>query len=188
MKKLKEKSSETSNKGSGDKEFDKECNHDEDSDDGRVTKRGSVLDSMSAEHIQSLIANAVKAQLGEGNCKTNLYTKRIDLLRMPHGYQPPKFNQFDGKGNPKQHIAPFIETYSNAGTEGDQLVKQFVLSLKGIAFDWYTDLEPESINSWEQMEHEFLNRFYSTQCTVSMTKPTHTKQWKYEPVLDHINH
>jgi len=76
---------------------------------------------------------------------------------MPHGYQPPKFNQFDGKGNPKKHIAHFIETCGNVGTEGDRLVKQFVRSLKGIAFGWYTHLEPESINSWEQMEHEFLN-------------------------------
>ena len=49
------------------------------------------------------------------------------------------------------------------------------------------DLEPESINSWEQMEHEFLNRFYSTQRTVSMTELTNTKQWKDEPVLDYIN-
>jgi len=37
------------------------------------------------------------------------------------------------------------------------------------------------------MEHEFLNRFYSTQRTISMTKLTNTKQWKDEPVLDYIN-
>ena len=37
------------------------------------------------------------------------------------------------------------------------------------------------------MEHEFLNRFYSTQRTVSMTELTNTKQWKDEPVLDYIN-
>jgi len=103
--------------------------------------------------------------------------KRIDALHMPHRYQPPKFNQVDGKGNPKQHIAYFIETCSNAGVQ----------SLKGINFDWYIDLEPESINSWEQMEHELLNRFYSTQRTVSMTELTNTKQWKDEPVLDYIN-
>ena len=152
MKKLEKKSSEASNKGLGNEDSDEESNRDENSDDGRVPKRGSVLGSMSVEQIQSLVANAVKAQLGEGSHKTNLYTKpytkRIDLLHMPHGYQPPKFNQFDGKGNPKQHIARFIETCSNAGTEGHQLVKQFVRSLKGIAFDWCTDLEPESINSW----------------------------------------
>jgi len=59
--------------------------------------------------------------------------------------------------------------------------------LKGIAFDWYTDLEPESIDSWGQMEQQFLNRFYNTQRTVSMTELTKTKQWKDEPVLDYIN-
>ena len=54
------------------------------------------------------------------------YSDMIDALRMPRGYQPPKFMQFDGKGNPKQHIAHFIETCNNAGTEDDYLVKQFV--------------------------------------------------------------
>ncbi|KAK4409604.1 hypothetical protein Sango_0033400 [Sesamum angolense] len=74
---------------------------------------------------------------------------------MPMGYQPPKFQQFDGKGNPKQHVAHFVETCNNAGTYGDHLVKQFVRSLKGNAFDWYTDLEAGSIDGWEQLEQEF---------------------------------
>ncbi|KAM1520041.1 hypothetical protein ACFX1Z_022778 [Malus domestica] len=87
---------------------------------------------------------------------------------MPRGYQSPKFMQFDGKGNPKQRVAYFIETYNNARMEGDYLAKQFVRSLKENAFEWYTDLEPESINSWEQLKREFLNRFYSTHRTVSM--------------------
>ncbi|XP_049397362.1 uncharacterized protein LOC125861536 [Solanum stenotomum] len=84
---------------------------------------------------------------------------------MPAGYQPPKFQQFEGRGNMKQHVARFVETCNNAGRYGDYLVKQFVRSLKGNAFDWYTDLEPNSIDSWEQLEHEFLNRFYSTRHT-----------------------
>jgi len=54
---------------------------------------------------------------------------------MPQGFQPPKFHQFDGKGNPKQYIAHFIETGNKAGIGGDLLVKQFVRSLKGLAFD-----------------------------------------------------
>ena len=79
------------------------------------------------------------------------YTQRIDLMSMPKNYQPPKFQQFDGKGNPRQHVAHFIETCNNAGTYGDLMVKQFVCSIKGNAFDWYTDLKPNSINSWDQM-------------------------------------
>ncbi|MBA0757899.1 hypothetical protein Gotri_020944 [Gossypium trilobum] len=34
-------------------------------------------------------------------------------------YQPPKFQQFDGKGNPHQHIAHFVETYNSVGISGD---------------------------------------------------------------------
>ena len=78
------------------------------------------------------------------------YTKRIDSLRMPMGYQPLKFQSFDGKGNPKQLIAHFVETCNNAGTNGDLLVKQFVCSLRENAFDWYIGLAPECIDSWAQ--------------------------------------
>ncbi|KAL0303151.1 UNVERIFIED_CONTAM: hypothetical protein Sradi_6183200 [Sesamum radiatum] len=76
--------------------------------------------------------------------------------------QPPKFQQFNGHGDPRHHIAHFVETCNNARTDGDLLVKQFVLSLKDIAFD-------------------------CTQCTVSMTELANQHQGKDEPVLDYIN-
>ncbi|KAM3235023.1 hypothetical protein P3L10_015059 [Capsicum annuum] len=88
------------------------------------------------------------------------YTARIDSLKMPAGYQPPKFQQFEGK---------------------------VVRFLKGNAFDWYTDLEPNFIDSWEQLEYEFLNRFYSIRCTMSMIELINTRQRKDEPVIDFIN-
>ncbi|KAM2542346.1 hypothetical protein TB2_021784 [Malus domestica] len=150
-----------------------------------------LMGSLSIQQLQEMITNTIKAQY-EGSSNTSglyskPYSKKIDALRMPKGYQPPKFMQFDGKGNPKQHIAHFVETCNNAWTEGDYLAKQFVRSLKGNAFEWYTDLEPESINSWEQLEREFLNRFYNTRRTVRMLELTNTKQWKDEPVIDYIN-
>jgi len=60
---------------------------------------------MTIEQIQDLTANAIKTQLGEGSHKTHLwikpYTKRVDALHMPHGYQSPNFQQSDGKRQPK---------------------------------------------------------------------------------------
>ncbi|GAA0159808.1 hypothetical protein LIER_16506 [Lithospermum erythrorhizon] len=103
------------------------------------------------------------------------YTRRIDLMTMLNGYQPPKLQQFDGNGNPKQHVAHFVETCNNPGTNGDYLVKQFVRSLKGNAFDWFTELEPGSIDSWTQLEDKFHNLFYSTRRTVSMIELTNAK-------------
>ncbi|KAM1242925.1 hypothetical protein ACFX2G_035232 [Malus domestica] len=151
----------------------------------------ALMGSLSIQQLHEMITNTIKAQYeGSSHASTlysKSYSKKIDTLRMPRGYQPPKFMQFDGKGNPKQHVAHFVETCNNARIEGDYLTKQFVRSLKGNAFEWYTDLEPESINSWEQLEREFLNRFYSTRRTVSMLELTSTKQWKDEPVIDYIN-
>ena len=60
------------------------------------------------------------------------YTKKIDNLRMPVSYQPSKFQSFDGKGNPKQHIAYFIETCNNAGTNGDLLVNNSSVFSEGM--------------------------------------------------------
>ncbi|KAK2982594.1 hypothetical protein RJ640_002083 [Escallonia rubra] len=65
--------------------------------------------------------------------------------------------------------------------------KPYTKSLKGNAFDWYTDIEPESIDCWEAMEREFLNWFYSTRRSVSMMELTNTRHWKDEPVVDYIN-
>ena len=97
---------------------------------------------------------------------------------MSNRYQPLKFQQFDGNGNLKQHVAYFIETCKTAGKQGDFLVKQFIRTLRGNAFDWYTDLKPKSIDSWEQLKRDFLNHFYITQRIVSIIELTATKQRK----------
>ncbi|KAA0038057.1 ty3-gypsy retrotransposon protein [Cucumis melo var. makuwa] len=138
-----------------------------------------------------MIANFIRAQYG-GPLQTSFmysrsYTKRKDNLRTLLRYQLPKFQQFDGKGNTKQHIVHFVQTCENVGSRTDQLVRQFVRSLKGNGFGWYTDLELEVIDSWEQLANEFLNCFYSTRCTISMMELTNMKQRKEEPVIDYLN-
>lgn len=81
---------------------------------------------------------AIKGKLEEGQPSYTYakpYIQRIEDLKMLIGYQPPTFQQFDGKGNPRQHIAHFVETCNDVGAYGDLLVKQFVCSLKGTTFN-----------------------------------------------------
>jgi len=70
---------------------------------------------------------------------------------------------------------------------GDLLVKQFVRSLKGLAFDWYAYLASASIDSWGQIEDEFLNLFYSTYRMISISELTNIRQGDEESVIDYIN-
>ncbi|KAL0448660.1 UNVERIFIED_CONTAM: hypothetical protein Slati_1422400 [Sesamum latifolium] len=78
---------------------------------------------ISVDQLKEFIEGTIRSKI-EGSSKSSLtyskpYTPRIDNLKMPMGYQPPKFQQFDSKGNPKQHVAHFVETCNNAGTYGD---------------------------------------------------------------------
>ena len=60
-------------------------------------------------------------------------------------------------------------------------------SLKGLAFNWYTDLASASIDSWGKIENEFLNRFYSTHRMVDISELTNTRQWDEEPLIEYVN-
>ncbi|KAL0446257.1 UNVERIFIED_CONTAM: hypothetical protein Slati_1753600 [Sesamum latifolium] len=129
----------------------------------RNTNKGIPVSTngfVSIEHVKNTVNEAIakiyetRVQVFKSYIKP--YTKRIERLRMPENYQPPKFQQFNGHGDSRQHIAHFVETCNNAGTDGDLLTKQFVLSLKDAAFDWYIDLEHQGkdepvldyINNW----------------------------------------
>ncbi|KAK4407866.1 hypothetical protein Sango_0367600 [Sesamum angolense] len=81
---------------------------------------------ISIENVKNTINEAMTNAYGLDLKFSNYgkpYTKRIEQLRMPENHQPPKFQQFNGHGDPRQHIAHFIETCNNAGTDGDLLVK-----------------------------------------------------------------
>ena len=59
----------------------------------------ALMGSLSIQQLQEMITNTIKAQY-EGSSHTSLfyskpYSKKIDALKMPRGYQPPKFMQFD---------------------------------------------------------------------------------------------
>ncbi|KAL0287500.1 UNVERIFIED_CONTAM: hypothetical protein Sangu_2689000 [Sesamum angustifolium] len=71
------------------------------------------------DQLKEFIEGTIRSKI-DGNSKSPLthskpYTQRIDNLKMSIGYQPLKSQQFDGKCNPKQHTAHFIETCNNAG-------------------------------------------------------------------------
>ncbi|TYK26475.1 ty3-gypsy retrotransposon protein [Cucumis melo var. makuwa] len=109
----------------------------------------------SHSHIVKNV-DKVKAIMQESQLQNSTSIASI----MSNGYQPPKFQQFNGKHNIKQHVAHFIETCATTSTQGDLL---------------------------RQLERDFLNRFYSTRHIVNMMELINTRQRKGEPVIDYIN-
>ena len=50
------------------------------------------------------------------------------------------------------------------------MVRFFIGTLKGLAFDWFRSLPPGTINSWIDLETWFLSRFYEDDTEVTMDK------------------
>ena len=82
----------------------KQSHHDkaETSIDGEENSKNLKLfvdKSISSDQHKELIKETIKYQVGGGGSQSSIvyakpYTQRIDLLRMPPNYQPPKFQQF----------------------------------------------------------------------------------------------
>ena len=50
------------------------------------------------------------------------------------------------------------------------MVRLFICTFKGVAFDWFKSLPSDSINSWIDLETRFLFRFYEDDTEVTMDK------------------
>ena len=103
--------------------------HEEEENSAKVAKESQpkANEMVTPNQLKELIKEAIKDQvetvIQPSYTYAKPYSQRIDRLRMPTSYQPSKFQQFDGKGNPRQHIIHFVETCNNAGTYDDLMVK-----------------------------------------------------------------
>ena len=66
------------------------------------------------------------------------------------------------------------------------MVRLFVGTLRGAAFDWYRRLKPGSINSWDDMEDMFLTNFFDDDTEVSIGTLFDEKQKDRELVENFI--
>ena len=67
---------------------------------------------------------------------------------------PPRFNptilpQFDGESDPKDFLLKYEAAIEASGGGATCKVKAFVLSLKGLAQHWYSNLPGGHIHTWD---------------------------------------
>ncbi|XP_061999350.1 uncharacterized protein LOC133716689 [Rosa rugosa] len=116
------------------------------------------------------------------------YPAHYDALPFPKGYQKPTFDKFDGvDGSPHEHLAHFFSACGETSQLDALLVRQFVQSLKGAAFTWYSQLQPGSILTWDDMQRAFLAQFVSSKNKVSIIDLADTKQESDESTNEFIS-
>ncbi|XP_055806917.1 uncharacterized protein LOC129875663 [Solanum dulcamara] len=80
-------------------------------------------------------------------------------VELPVGYKVPKFDVFDGKGNPRAHLRSYCDKLVGVGKDEAIRMKLFIRSLTGEALDWYTSQDPKKWHSWSIMAQDFMDRF-----------------------------
>ncbi|KAJ8574037.1 hypothetical protein K7X08_010548 [Anisodus acutangulus] len=87
-------------------------------------------------------------------------------IELPVGYKMPKFDLFDGKGNPYSHLRSYCDKLIGVGKNQAIIMKLFIRSLTEEALDWYTSQDPRKWHDWGTITQDFVDRFRFNTDTV----------------------
>ena len=89
---------------------------------------------------------------------------------IPTKVQTTNIDTYDGKSSPNQHIYYFRSQTGNVIDNDAIMARLFIGTLKEVAFDRFRSLPPGSVNSWIDLETQFLSCFYEDDTEVTMDK------------------
>ncbi|XP_070022116.1 uncharacterized protein [Nicotiana sylvestris] len=87
-----------------------------------------------------------------------------DLCMFPHvhlpvGFKTPKFEKYDGHGDPIAHLKKYCNQLCGAGGKEELLMAYFGESLVGIASEWYMDQDISQWHIWDDLARDFVRQF-----------------------------
>ncbi|XP_049387091.1 uncharacterized protein LOC125851355 [Solanum stenotomum] len=80
-------------------------------------------------------------------------------LKIPEGYKIPKFETFNGIGNPMAHLRAYCDKLVGIGKNDVLIMRLFSRSVSGEALEWFTSQELRQWSTWGALAKEFLERF-----------------------------
>jgi hypothetical protein len=83
---------------------------------------------------------------------TNLpFTDRVMRYPLPNRFKVPRVDKYDGSGDPTDHMESFRAHIILHDTPDEIFCRAFPLTLKGIAKEWFGELSPKSIDSFDSL-------------------------------------
>ena len=80
-------------------------------------------------------------------------------VELPEGYKLPKFEMFNGIGDPKAHLRMYCDKLVGVGRDERILMKLYMRSLIGEALSWYIEQDSRKWVEWVDMATDIMNRF-----------------------------
>ncbi|KAF5187862.1 Retrovirus-related pol polyprotein from transposon opus, partial [Thalictrum thalictroides] len=125
------------------------------------TKLLQLPEKLDKNHQEILKPNSAQKVATTTLLKYNTEPLHEDLLLQepPQHFIPPKFNLYDGSGDPLDYILQFKTNMALWPKCKDIFACLFQASLKGSAMDWYHRLPERSITSYDQLESLFVTQY-----------------------------
>ncbi|XP_019226600.1 PREDICTED: uncharacterized protein LOC109208050 [Nicotiana attenuata] len=80
-------------------------------------------------------------------------------VHLPLGFKTPKFEKYDGHGDPLAHLKRYCNQLRGAGGKEELLMAYFGESLVGIASEWYMDQDISRWHIWDDLARDFVRQF-----------------------------
>ncbi|KAM2132506.1 hypothetical protein ACFX1Q_013892 [Malus domestica] len=84
-----------------------------------------------------------------------------------------------------KHVARFTAQYEDINSDFHKL-QLFNFSLTGLAFAWYINLPPNSIQSWEELVEKFHEQFYRPGMEMSVSSLARMAQASDESPMEYL--
>ncbi|XP_070055005.1 uncharacterized protein [Nicotiana tomentosiformis] len=104
-----------------------------------------------AEELKKLTGRFQSVEGGKGIEGLNYEDLCIQQdIELSEGYKPPKFEMFDGTGDPKVHLRMYCDKLVGVGKDERIRMKLFIRSLTGDALSWYISQNLKKWVNWIQ--------------------------------------
>ncbi|XP_070035090.1 uncharacterized protein [Nicotiana tomentosiformis] len=80
-------------------------------------------------------------------------------VHFPPGFKTPKFDKYDGHGDPVAHLKRHCNHLRGAGGKEELLMAYSGESLTGIASEWFIDQDMSHWYVWNDMAQDFVQQF-----------------------------
>ncbi|XP_070056848.1 uncharacterized protein [Nicotiana tomentosiformis] len=98
-------------------------------------------------------------------------------VRLPLGFKIPKFEKYDGHGDPIAHLKRYCNQLRGAGRNEELLMAYFGESLTGVASEWFMDQETSHWHVWDDMAQAFVKQFqYNIDITLDRNSFSNLKK------------
>ena len=105
----------------------------------------------------------------------SLFTTSVNSFPLPHKFRMPQIDSYDGVKDPLDHLETFKALMHLQGVVYEIMCRAFPTMLKSAAKIWFSQLTPNSVNTFKELSAQFTAHFIgghrykkSTGCLMSI--------------------